>query len=194
MILQLRPCYEGESYPGRHTPFHFLDGSMPPEALSAFLIALFDYGKEHDEETPATLPAIAAGLLAREEQILPGGLILLKGDYMIEPSCCCGLESWREWYWALEGEGTPWLGHDPSPGVEPLPSGLLLHTDMDNEAEDETLPITYDELAAALERAEETFSEFALRLDAWLTEVSGAEGQALAVKICDWFRIGPDHA
>jgi hypothetical protein len=65
---------------------------------------------------------------------------------------------------------------------------------MDNEAEDETLPITYEELAAALEKAEETFNEFSLRLETWLTEISGTEGRALAVKICDWFRIGPDHA
>ena len=194
MILRLLPCYEGASYLGRHTPFHFLDGSMTAEAMEGFLVALFDYGKEGDEQTPAALPQIVRGLLAREEQILPGGLMVIKGDYIIEPSCCCGLEDWREWYWALEGDGSPWLGHDPSPAAEPLPSGVLLHTDMDNEAEDETLPITYEELAAALEKAEETFNEFSLRLETWLTEISGTEGRALAVKICDWFRIGPDHA
>ena len=194
MILRLLPCYEGASYAGRHTPFHILDGNMTPDALAAFLVALHDYGKEGDEETPADLADLVRGLLAREEQILPGGLIVIKGDYIIEPSCCCGLEDWREWYWALEGDSTPWLGHAPSPGAEPLPSGVLLHTDMDNEAEDETLPITYEELAAALEKAEETFNEFSLRLETWLAETAGAEGRILAVKICDWFRIGPDHA
>lgn len=189
MKLQLLPCYEGTSYPGRHTPFHFLHGEMTDAELRAFLAAVFAYG--YSAKQPDTLAETAELMLQREFQVLSGGLMAIKGDFVAEPGCCCGLEGWRDWQHALTGSGTPWLGHDPAPAAIPLESAILLHTDYGNEEDDETLPVTYPEFEEAYEGADTILRAFMDHFEKWLTAEIGIAGTELSARLRAWFQISP---
>lgn len=191
MKLELLPAYEGQSYPGHHTPFHFLHGAMTPGDLLAFLQAIFAYGSE---DIPQSLAEAAPLLIDRESTVLGGGLLVRKGDYVIEPGCCCGLEGWREWYFVSQRKGSPWLGHDPFPAAEPREAGVLFHTDTDEGAEDETLLVSWPEFEAAFAAARQDLDAFAMCLRAWVASENIPDGDKLCDLICEWFRIGPEHA
>ncbi|MFJ9778733.1 hypothetical protein ACIRSS_04065 [Amycolatopsis sp. NPDC101161] len=85
-----------------------------------------DAAAAHPDDVVAALRAIvetdcliaSGGLLARETQT----------GVVIPPSCCCGLESWREWTAVPDG-GQPWLGHSPAPWVEHLDNAVRIWPD-----------------------------------------------------------------
>lgn len=57
-------------------------------------------------------------IVADDALVLPGGLGVFDSDgRSILPSCCAGLESWREWCAFADGGDSPWMGHDPWPGL-----------------------------------------------------------------------------
>ena len=68
-------------------------------------------------------------LEADSELALPGGLAAVDGNLTILPSCCAGLETWREWLDLVSGGETPWLGHDPAPWVERSHDGFTVWSD-----------------------------------------------------------------
>lgn len=191
--LKLIPCYEGRSVGGAYPDFHALNGNMSEPELMAFLRTACAYGDpKADVSTPAEAAAFLTALPSDATRVLAGGLMARKGDFVIEPSCCCGLEDWREWYLLLDGRGWPWLGHDPAPWVEAKDGQFVLHTDKGEQAE--TLTVPADELAAALDRARADLEAFAASLRAWVLR----EGLPAGEKMCDrlelWFSIGEKNA
>lgn len=61
---------------------------------------------------------------------VPGGLLARDTEtgVSIPPSCCCGLEDWREWVSVPRG-GQPWLGHSPTPWIEHLDGAVRIWPD-----------------------------------------------------------------
>lgn len=77
-----------------------LSASASPEEV-AMIVAQLTYYKRG-------APALTMEQVVRESfHILPGGLQAVDGDVVIEPSCCCGLEEWRDWLDLLEGGPSP---------------------------------------------------------------------------------------
>jgi hypothetical protein len=54
-------------------------------------------------------------ILAEELLLAIGGLLVMDtaSGVVVQPGCCAGLEEWRAWK-----DGSPWLGHNPSPVLE----------------------------------------------------------------------------
>lgn len=44
---------------------------------------------------------------------MSGGLLFQEDEKVITPSCCCGLEQWKEIVDDIKAKKRPWLGHDP---------------------------------------------------------------------------------
>ena len=116
---------------------------------------------------------LEATLLAMERQvreegwlIAPGGLRATDDEFKLLPSCCCGLEGWREWYNVKPGGGSPWLGHDPNPYVDCGGEAAVLWTDDDGDGVSLTVP--YDMVGIALMLAEDMMESFVLRLADWV--------------------------
>ncbi len=98
-------------------PFSFvrLSGQSTEAEVGSFIAQLVSYNRV---EAESTLAGLVAGVVAAESLVLPGGVQASAGEYEIGPSCCCGLEQWRDWLECLESGDSPWMGHDPSPWVE----------------------------------------------------------------------------
>ena len=92
-----------------------LSSEMTEQEIGSIVAQLVQYDQlEFSEDSHLVLDRI----LTAESLILPGGIQAILGDQTIDPSCCCGLETWRKWQAFLTTGNSPWLGHDPSPWVE----------------------------------------------------------------------------
>jgi len=101
-----------------HKPFSpiSLHGDMTHEEVGLIFSQLVNY---NGLESQGNVNKVLHQVLESEALILPGGIQAKKGAaQVISPSCCCGLESWRDWWDFLKTGQSPWLGHDPSPWIE----------------------------------------------------------------------------
>ena len=102
------PYYQGK-YPWNTSPIKAfswirLSGEMTYEEIGLVFAQLAQYnGLDLSGETQSILKR----LLDTESLVLPGGLQVVLGDKSISPSCCCGLETWREWQKFLKTGDSP---------------------------------------------------------------------------------------
>lgn len=106
-------------------------------------------------------PLSPAEIAVEGESVLPGGLLAIDGETRIYPSCCCGIEGWREWLDLLEGGPSPWLGHDPSPGVVAEEGGFRVFPD---GTDDGSLPGTEGSIFFSRQEIEQALREVEIDL------------------------------
>jgi hypothetical protein len=138
--------------------------------------------------------ALQSGVLAAERLILPGGLQASLGDQEINPSCCCGLEGWREWQRVLDG-GSPWLGHDPAPWVELSGDVVRVWSDGALDEAPDAFPIAFERshFQAELDRAARQLRTFLERSVDWARSAGFADPHALCRKLDTCFAISAPH-
>lgn len=120
-------------------------------------------------EASGSIDAVADAISKAESLILPGGLMVKTENLEIPPSCCCGLEDWREWFEVAPGGPSPWLGHDPSPGVECKSDLAIIWADGDKGDRSPRVSVSYAEMEAARRSAETALLAFSHRLSDWLS-------------------------
>ncbi|MFI9237245.1 hypothetical protein [Streptomyces sp. NPDC053079] len=111
-------------------PYGFLalSGRMSMPEVGTAMAILTDYNSgdsddDHglEDDRPASDPAERVRrLITTDHPIARGGVRLRDTGtgVTVNPGCCCGLEDWHEWFGIPNGD-LPWLGHDPSPRIEP---------------------------------------------------------------------------
>jgi hypothetical protein len=92
-----------------------LSGEMTYQEIGLVFAQLVQYNRLDLSEARQV---VLKRILEAKSLVLPGGIKVVFGDQVIPPSCCCGLETWREWQNYLKTGESPWLGHDPSPWIE----------------------------------------------------------------------------
>ena len=111
-----------------------------------------------------------------------------EGQGIISPSCCCGLEDWREWRDFLETEDSPWLGHDPSPWIERQGKVVRVWSDESvSTAFNIEIPLYHFE--AELIRVEQEIQAFLFRIEGWVEAISFVESSKLVHKFDEYFNI-----
>ena len=140
------------------------------------------------------IDALQAGIVEAESLILPGGLQSSCGDQEIDPGCCCGLESWREWKQVLEGR-SPWLGHDPAPWVELSGSVVQVWSDGGlGEARDAfSIPFERQRFEAELDRAGKELRTFLTLSAAWAQSAGFSDVDGVCRKLDRCFAISRPH-
>lgn len=160
---------------------------MNDDALAVFVDALYEYGKDKDflGETLASKVKIIKN---RDCLIIGGQLAAVKGDFVMLPSCCVGLEAWREWEWVKPGGGSPWLGHNPDPGVEVKDDHAILRISW-SDSNSKELKVTYEEIQRALNTAENDLKSFHKRIGEWLTEQNVTHREQFLSRLDEAFEI-----
>jgi hypothetical protein len=104
-----------------------LSGEMTNPEIGLALSLLL----EHNQlDSSHSVSEVLEQLLVAAELIWMGGIRAVGSDGRnIPPSCCCGLETWREWPDFLATGTTPWLGHSPSPWVENYGDAIRIWSD-----------------------------------------------------------------
>jgi hypothetical protein len=164
-----------------------LSAAMSSPEVGAVLAALAD------DSAPDPLRA----LLDEECLILCGGLLVedTETGVCIPPSCCCGLEDWRDWVSVLDG-GKPWLGHSPAPWVEHFDDVVRIWSDggIDEPAgaEREAITVPLDTVAAQLQVVYRDLTGFSDAVGRWARGTAPSVADDLVAKLDASFQIsGP---
>jgi hypothetical protein len=132
----------------------------------------------HEPQDPQDL----AALIRDFPRVAPGGLAAVHHDAEIAPSCCCGLEGWREWERLLTDGQQPWLGHDPSPWVEVNGREFTVWSDGGDDGGIRgatSVRFTAEQLQAALQAVERDLVAFGECLRRWPGSCDRRSGEAL---------------
>ncbi|QLE44091.1 hypothetical protein FD723_29050 [Nostoc sp. C052] len=107
------PWYEGEPlWPwsvADYKPFSHIQlyDEMTDLEVGLIFAQLVQY---NDLENGGNANDVLYRVIESETLILPGGLqVKSTANELIYPSCCCGLEEWREWLEFLTTGRSPWL-------------------------------------------------------------------------------------
>lgn len=145
---------------------------------------------DHDGNAPLGDAATALRWLASRETIIaPGGIRALAPELApIEPGCCCGIETWREWNKAPSRD--LWLGHDPAPWTEGRGSDVLVWSDggvvpLDDPSKAFAITFSYTQFRAALESVERDLQAFLILFEVWACGVSDGELAAQVSRAID---------
>ena len=99
-----------------------LHAKSTPEEIAALVWQLAAYNRVREDAPDAagveSMAVWVDAIVAEDSLILPGGIGVFESEgRSILPGCCTGLEGWREWFAFAGGGESPWLGHDPWPGL-----------------------------------------------------------------------------
>jgi hypothetical protein len=151
--------------PSKPWPQHVrLSREAQPDVVSLIVGTLATWGREKDDWSIEALE--------RDFPIaVPGGFAAVEQGRVIGPSCCCGLETWRQWLDVLNTRRSPWMGHDPSPFVEIREDRVNIWADggLGGNSRD-SAPIAFSllEFETAVAQAAKDLVEFEEPLRKWL--------------------------
>ncbi|MFI7359398.1 hypothetical protein ACIBTP_36375 [Streptomyces avidinii] len=119
-----------------------LDGKLTPAEVGTAVMRIadcndFEPDEEHGPCPTDPLGAFLHGLLTMTDLFAAGGFRvtdIATGTVFVEPGCCNGLETWRDWLDVLDGTGCSSFGHDPSSAAERVGDSVRLT--LDAHAED----------------------------------------------------------
>lgn len=117
----LWPVGEHESY-----GYLVLNGELTPAEVGTAVMRIADCNDFEPEEEHGPCPTdplgtFLHGLLTMPDLFAAGGFRVTDtttGTVFVEPGCCNGLETWRDWLDVLDGTGYAHFGHDPSSTAE----------------------------------------------------------------------------
>ncbi|MFB2970868.1 hypothetical protein ACE1CD_18000 [Aerosakkonema sp. BLCC-F183] len=143
-------------------------------------------------ELTADRQTVLRQILKAKSLVLPGGIqVVCQKRGTISPSCCCGLESWREWIDVLKTGTSPWLGHDPSPWIEITGDVVRVWSDggimQVNDAFYIDISRThFEELLRLVKR---DLEGFLFCIESWAREIGFVESKELVHKFDECFSI-----
>ncbi|WP_156051828.1 hypothetical protein [Allokutzneria albata] len=147
-----------------------------------------------EDSSPREIAAALRAITEREHLVAPGGLLARDTwtGVVIPPSCCCGLEEWREWMSVPSG-GEPWLGHDPSPCVELLDGDVRIRPDgglgEDRPPAEQAITASLADFAAQLHSAHQDLVSFLDAVGRWARELAPQVAGDLVAKLDESFEI-----
>lgn len=135
--------------------------------------------------------AVLEQILEAESLILPGGIEVISKEKSIPPSCCCGLETWREWIMFLETGNSPWLGHDPSPWIERQDDIIRIWSDGGIEPASDAfyIDVMHPDFKRALMLVEQDLQAFLDSIESWAQAVGFVRSNELSQKFDECFNI-----
>jgi hypothetical protein len=120
--------------------------------------------------------------------ILAGGLQVNDGsNRIITPSCCCGLETWRDWIEFLSTGESPWLGHDPNPWVEKVNDNLIRV--WADEGGGFFIDFDRSTFELKLSEVQQDLADFLVRIETWARKLGFDKPEELSAKFDRCFSI-----
>jgi hypothetical protein len=163
-----------------------LSGRMAPAEVGT-AIAVLTSSNDGDHEDRGRSEDGAADrvghLMTAERVIAPGGLRLRDTvtGVTVSPSCCSGLEDWRDWLGLVNGE-EPWLGHDPTPHIEHLRASVRLWPDEDLRRES-SIDLPRAQLPELLGSVRDQLVGFLAAAEEWTAQHTPALAARLVAKL-----------
>ncbi|RED66142.1 hypothetical protein [Cohnella lupini] len=166
----------------------YLTSESSKHDVELFLLHLFGY---NNIDISQSIQSSFEELFMLDEVAILGGVAFIKDEEIfIMPSCCCGLEDWSKVIEAINNRESPWLGHDPTPGITYHEDYLLVWSDdpqTDNK-DKYNIRFTFSEIMDSLEITREDLRGFIERpLFQWLERRDKEIANNMKSKMYKWF-------
>ncbi len=186
-----------------HEPYGFLvlNGKLTPMEVGTAVMRIadcndFEPGEESGPCPTDPLGAFLHGLLTMPDLFAAGGFRvtdIATDTVFVEPGCCNGLETWRDWLKVLDGPGYVDFGHDPSSVAEHVGDTIRLTLDAYAKDGSPVIELPVDEARALVAGAQQDLRDFLMLTGVWAEEhlpthttaITAALARALDLELTD---------
>jgi hypothetical protein len=138
-------------------------------------------------ESPDSVESCLQMIRDADELSAYGGFEISDEVVQIRPSCCSGIEHWREWRNFLETGASPWMGHDPFGWAERKENEIIIWTDgaatAPHARTSPSIATSCKVFESALSQAEGRLKSFISGLPRWLNHVGHGDAKDILRKI-----------
>ncbi|MEV7326132.1 hypothetical protein [Streptomyces sp. NPDC093970] len=193
----LWPVGERESY-----GYLLLNGGLTPTQVGTAVmqIAACNDFEPEDEHGPCPTDSVGTflhGLLTMPDLFAAGGFRVTENatdTVFVEPGCCNGLETWRDWLEVLDGTGCSYFGHSPSSVAERVGDIVRLTYDACRADGSPVIELSVDQARRLVAGARQDLQDFLGLAKAWAEQhlpahaaaVTAALARALDLEHAQW--------
>ncbi|MFG2949784.1 hypothetical protein [Streptomyces adustus] len=194
-VLEISPADSFALWPvGEHESCGYLvlNGELTAAQVGTAVMRIadcndFEPQEEHGPCPTDPLGTFLHGLLTLPDLFAAGGFRVADtatGTVFVEPGCCNGLETWRDWLEVLDGTGCAAFGHDPSSMAERVNDMVRLTLDVHETDASPVIELPADQVRRLLAGAQQELQDFLGLAGTWaeqhLPVHAGAVTAALA--------------
>lgn len=186
---------------GEHDSYGYLvlDGELIPAEVGTAVKRIaqcndFEPEEEHGPCPTDPLGAFLHGLLTMPDLFAAGGFRVTDtatGTVFVEPGCCNGLETWRDWLKVLDGSGRAYFGHDPSSVAERVGDTVRLTLDADAQDGSPVTELPVDQVRALVARAQADLRDFLGLAETWAGQHLPAHAAAVTAALARALDLEP---
>ncbi|WP_327687000.1 hypothetical protein [Streptomyces sp. NBC_00467] len=190
----LWPVGEHESY-----GYLVLNGELTPAEVGTAVMRIadcndFEPEQEHGPCPTDPLGTFLHGLLTMPDLFAAGGLRVTDNatdTVFVEPGCCNGLETWRDWLDVLDGTGNAYFGHDPSSMAERV--GDIVRLTLDAYGTDGTpvIELSPDHVRRLVTGAQQDLQDFLGLAGTWTEQHLPAHAAAVTASLARALNLTP---
>ncbi|WP_406362543.1 hypothetical protein [Streptomyces sp. NBC_00715] len=182
----LWPIGEHESY--GHL---VLNGELTPAEVGTAVMRIaacndFEPEEEHGPCPTDPLGSFLHGLLTMPDLFAAGGFRVTDnatGTVFVDPGCCNGLETWRDWLEVLDGTGYSSFGHDPFSVAERVGDGVRLTFDAHGTDVGPVIELPTDHVRRLVAGAEQDVRDFLGLVGTWAERQLPAHAAAVTAAL-----------
>ncbi|MFD5569529.1 hypothetical protein [Streptomyces cadmiisoli] len=190
----LWPVGEHESY-----CYLVLDGELTPADVGTAVMLIakcndFEPEEEHGPCPTDPLGTFLHGLLTMPDLLAAGGFRVTDhatDTVFVEPGCCNGLETWRDWLEVLDGTGCAYFGHNPSSAAERVGDTVRLTLDVYAEDGSPVVELPVDQVRTLVTGAQQDLQNFLGLAGTWAEQHLPAHAPAVTAALARALDLGP---
>ncbi|CAM5541923.1 hypothetical protein I6J39_34410 (plasmid) [Streptomyces californicus] len=190
----LWPVGEHESY-----SYLVLNGELTPAEVGTAVMQIADCNDFEPEEEHGPCPTdplgtFLHGLLTMPDLFAAGGFRVTDNatdTVFVEPGCCNGLETWRDWLEVLNGTGCSYFGHDPSSMAERLGDIVRLTLDAHEMDSSPVIELSVDQIGTLVTGAQQDLQDFLSLAETWAEQHLPTHAAAVTAALARALDLAP---
>ncbi|WP_327207289.1 hypothetical protein OG336_00535 [[Kitasatospora] papulosa] len=192
--VALWPVGEHESY-----GYLVLNGELTPAEVGTAVMQIADCNalepeEEHGPHPNDPLGIFLHGLLTMPDLFAAGGFRVTDNatdTVFVEPGCCNGLETWRDWLEVLNGTGCSYFGHDPSSMAERLGDIVRLTFDAHESDSSPVIELSVDQIRTLVAGAQRDLQDFLSLAETWAEQHLPTHAAAVTAALARALDLAP---
>ncbi|MDX2564427.1 hypothetical protein PV371_32905 [Streptomyces sp. TX20-6-3] len=186
---------------GEHEPYGYLvlNGELTPAEVGTAVMQIADCNDLEPEEEHGPCPTdplgtFLHGLLTMPDLFAAGGFRVAEDatdTVFVEPGCCNGLETWRDWLEVLDGTGCAYFGHDPSSTAERLGDTVRLTLDAHGTDSSPVIELSVDQTRTLVTGAQQDLQDFLSLAETWAEQQVPADAAAVTAALARALDLAP---
>ncbi|WP_328863523.1 hypothetical protein [Streptomyces sp. NBC_00306] len=201
-VLEISAADDFALWPvGEHESFGYLvlNGELTPAEVGTAVMRIaccndFEPEEEHGPCPTDPLGTFLHGLLTMPDLFAAGGLRVTDNatdTVFVEPGCCNGLETWRDWLEVLDGTGSAYFGHDPSSMAERVGDIVRLTLDADATDGSPVIELSVDQVRRLVTGAQQDLQDFLKLAGTWAEQHLPAHAAAVTAALARALDLAP---